>query len=858
MASDDAIYLNLDDINAGKKEAPVYRRKDSGEFYKSGEIIKKRKRSGRHRGHGRNDYIIRKRKEEAERKAREEAEKQKEIKQQEVFRQQQKAQTKTYYGGVYLNIEDINKKEAPIYRRVYNRNLEDTGEFKKVDSKIISGRWTYINEKEKRPKPPSVEEYNPESFKPEKRKPLMSVGGAVKTILTGQTLGSVKGEVQKFGSAGSYDPEISDVFYRLYEPLSYTGKQLGETKVYIPSFQTITPETKTGFKEKTLFQLEREANQFKTKKTYDQSLYERSGKSIAKGLAIGSELVTYSVLEGALNPAKPLKAIDIEALKGLSKKEIKIVSKEVIKTEGGSVIMGVGKRRYYNAEETIEFLIPSFKQSEKKVSVAGARIFRNVKLDSAYKRQQAFFDESVINFKEKLSGTAKLKGKKTNIIKEISFGKDFTIGKKTPSAKVYGRADFVSKGLKIESYVADESKRSIKSRLKSYVGVIGKPFGKKDFDFGLGYLKRKYTKSKDKLIRFSSQLASGKLPNIKLFEETTKTKKVITELKPKENIIKTSPISSLIFEKGGAYGFVSGRINKVRITRENVIAKAPVESKGFVIKYKGKTTPELQVLEENLFGNLEKPTKKRGGIIKIYDIEQKNKLNQEEKLRQLGTEIKNKGESQYLTQKQIPESIYSSSLIGKVPELKFKTTSEYKILAKPRFKQKTKTIQEEVLNQEQTQSTIQKQNQRFKQKTIQKEKTRFKTIDIISNAQKNIPSQDIKLVKKVKLKSKQKSEGNVPPTIISNPNPIRPEEQIYIKKPEIPTFQPSLRRVRKVRKLRGNIKRGYVPSFTALVFKIRGKKPSGLKTGISFRPITPEFSFFKKKRIKLIKKVRLK
>ena len=48
----------------------------------------------------------------------------------------------------------------------------------------------------------------------------------------------------------------------------------------------------------------------------------------------------------------------------------------------------------------------------------------------------------------------------------------------------------------------------------------------------------------------------------------------------------------------------------------------------------------------------------------------------------------------------------------------------------------------------------------------------------------------------------------------------------------------------------------YTPSFKALFFKIRGKDPGGVKTGFRFRPITPGFSFFRKRKIK-VRKVKI-
>lgn len=53
----------------------------------------------------------------------------------------------------------------------------------------------------------------------------------------------------------------------------------------------------------------------------------------------------------------------------------------------------------------------------------------------------------------------------------------------------------------------------------------------------------------------------------------------------------------------------------------------------------------------------------------------------------------------------------------------------------------------------------------------------------------------------------------------------------------------------------GKSKTSYVPSFRALFFQIRGKKGSSNKTGLDFRPITPEFSYQRK--VKRLIKIRI-
>jgi len=54
----------------------------------------------------------------------------------------------------------------------------------------------------------------------------------------------------------------------------------------------------------------------------------------------------------------------------------------------------------------------------------------------------------------------------------------------------------------------------------------------------------------------------------------------------------------------------------------------------------------------------------------------------------------------------------------------------------------------------------------------------------------------------------------------------------------------------------GRSERTYTPSFKALFFKIKGKKPKGTPTGLRLRPITKGFSFTRKKKVKKVKRVR--
>lgn len=85
----------------------------------------------------------------------------------------------------------------------------------------------------------------------------------------------------------------------------------------------------------------------------------------------------------------------------------------------------------------------------------------------------------------------------------------------------------------------------------------------------------------------------------------------------------------------------------------------------------------------------------------------------------------------------------------------------------------------------------------------------------------------------------------IPPTSLpkSKPSTLVSSNQLkffILKKPE----GVQLADVSKVVK-GGRVKFGYVPSYSAIIYKIKGKKPTGVETGISFRPITKGFSFTK-------------
>ena len=51
---------------------------------------------------------------------------------------------------------------------------------------------------------------------------------------------------------------------------------------------------------------------------------------------------------------------------------------------------------------------------------------------------------------------------------------------------------------------------------------------------------------------------------------------------------------------------------------------------------------------------------------------------------------------------------------------------------------------------------------------------------------------------------------------------------------------------------------GYTPSFTALFFKLKGKKPQGRSTGYIFRPIVENPFRKKRKKIKKVRRVKKK
>lgn len=98
---------------------------------------------------------------------------------------------------------------------------------------------------------------------------------------------------------------------------------------------------------------------------------------------------------------------------------------------------------------------------------------------------------------------------------------------------------------------------------------------------------------------------------------------------------------------------------------------------------------------------------------------------------------------------------------------------------------------------------------------------------------------------------KQISPPNPMPFI---PSPYTPTPNIFLPRFDFGLQDTGLGK----RRIRVKRIRGYTPSYTALIFKIRGKAPKGVETGLRIRPITEDFSFFNmfsKKRIR-VKKIR--
>jgi len=109
-------------------------------------------------------------------------------------------------------------------------------------------------------------------------------------------------------------------------------------------------------------------------------------------------------------------------------------------------------------------------------------------------------------------------------------------------------------------------------------------------------------------------------------------------------------------------------------------------------------------------------------------------------------------------------------------------------------------------------------------------------------------NQDIKIIQRAKQLTPS------PSPITNLPAPYIPNSRIFIPSFDLGLIDSRLGKKRiKVKKIRG-----YTPSYTAFVFKIRGKAPKGVETGLRIRPITSEFSFtnlFSKKKVK-VKKIK--
>jgi len=116
----------------------------------------------------------------------------------------------------------------------------------------------------------------------------------------------------------------------------------------------------------------------------------------------------------------------------------------------------------------------------------------------------------------------------------------------------------------------------------------------------------------------------------------------------------------------------------------------------------------------------------------------------------------------------------------------------------------------------------------------------------------------VRQVQKVRVRLVQRSGlRNInPPAITYNIEPPFPSTpSSYIPPPPfpIPAFPGGLKGFG-IGNVRGRQTQAYTPSFTALFLGIKGKEPKGVKTGLRLRPITPNFSFMK---IRKIRRVRL-
>lgn len=88
-----------------------------------------------------------------------------------------------------------------------------------------------------------------------------------------------------------------------------------------------------------------------------------------------------------------------------------------------------------------------------------------------------------------------------------------------------------------------------------------------------------------------------------------------------------------------------------------------------------------------------------------------------------------------------------------------------------------------------------------------------------------------------------------------NITPLHPANRISIRppkpRPDVPVFPDfnlggSSKSFSKIRIIGVRYKYSYTPSYSAVVFNIRGKRPRGIETGFNLRPITKGFTYFKK------------
>lgn len=808
----EAIYLNLDDLN--KEEAPVYQRSGEG-FSQTGEVVTRRSRGRIYR---RGDS---KAKAEAERLAREE-----ELRIKQEAEARQKAQ----------EAKEAKELQIKLDKQQTQKNLLDKQA--RRETAITSVPTTTLTTRRQKPQS-SVEAYNPSGFRPESQQAPYTRRSAIRDILTGKTLGNTFESAKK---VVRLEAGVGSVFGSFFEPLKYTGKQKGETVVQLPQRGTVNVNAKT---ETTLFELERERkiasgvppgladlskeaivtdkatkessritkeyqarvdsgeltvdeatkqaqkeystsiSDYESKIPKNRNLRKRSGESVVKTIEIGGELATFAVA-GRLSPGSVASSIDRTALSELSRKSYKTFGQEIIRSESGSVVIAKQSRNIASASESVSSFIPTFRQGTNRVTVGGGRIIRRVELDSFKKAIQGYSSaERKIIFTEEGSVSAKLTGNKVRGVLETDFAKGITLQKELEMTKIYGKSDFVSKGLTRTEYVATRKG----------------------------------------------------------------TKKVISSVSS-DNLVKPSVVSSVVKENEKTYDFIAGKPNRIRFYPQQGKASivSPIEGQGKILKYQ-EGVPRSQAsldLEESLYGGA-----KKDFSIKGLDTQTRNFVKS----------LK----SPSVVQEEVSTGSYSGPVIKQsvknlqTPTLSTKTIP--KTVAPEVTSGRGKTVQVsknvkqiEGIKVAQAIDVVQTQQPKVTTRT----RTATKNLVALSDsvAQKSDVAQTVStktvLVKKLKLKNKTITTPSLytgsgygfggPPTNIRPPIII-------------PVIRGGgARRGRGV----GNVPSRYggsqyTPSFTALFFKVRGKAPRGPATGIRFRPITPGFSFQKVRRIRRIK-----